>query len=89
VQIDRIDVIRALNSLSIGQQKILIEIALGHRSKLTGKAFLQKVNMSSSSVIEGIAILEHLDYIEKNENEYRLIDPLFKFAINLHYANSN
>lgn len=89
VQIDRVDVIKALNALSIGQQKILIEIALGYRSKLTGKEFLQKVNMSSSSVIEGIAVLEQQDYIEKRGNEYRLIDPLIKSAIKAHYANSN
>lgn len=89
VQIDRVDVIKALNSLSVGQQKILIEIALGCQSKLTGKEFLHKVKMSSSSVIEGLAVLEQQDYIEKRAGEYKLIDPLIKSAIKVHYANGN
>lgn len=89
VQIDRVDIIKALRSLSVGQQKILIEIALGYQSKLTGKEFLQKVNMSGSSVIEGVVVLEQQDYIEQKKDKYRLIDPLIKSAINMHYANNN
>jgi len=57
--------IRELSALSPGQKKILIVIAQGYTKELTRKIFLAKINMTSSSVVEAIKILEQRDYVEK------------------------
>lgn len=77
IQQERLEVMRELDYLSIGQRKILIAIAEGYNKALTSKAFLRHINLSSSSVIGILQVLEQKDYVQKNEHqEYSLIDPL-------------
>ncbi len=83
---ERLEIARELSSLSIGQRKILIAIAAGFTTKLTGKEFLAKVNMSNSSVAESLQNLEQKDYIEKTINGYNLIDPLIKTMLNVYFG---
>ena len=90
VEEERQEVIRELSILSHGQRKVLVAIAEGHIKELTGKIFLRKINMTSSSVVEAIKMLEKRDYIEKQENgEYHLIDPLIAAAIRLYFEDSS
>ncbi|OGO93861.1 MAG: hypothetical protein A3F41_01480 [Coxiella sp. RIFCSPHIGHO2_12_FULL_44_14] len=82
---DRLEVARELSMLSAGQRKILICVASGYNQKLTGKEFLKKINMTSSSVTESLQILEQKDYVEKHKSEYRIIDPLIKTMLNVYF----
>ncbi|HLB42954.1 MAG TPA: hypothetical protein VJN02_08955 [Gammaproteobacteria bacterium] len=81
------EIMRELSVLSPGQRKILISIAEGFNKKLTGKVFMKRINMTSSSIVEALKILEQRDYIEKNEkSEYHLIDPLISSALRLYFS---
>lgn len=85
---ERQEIIRELETLSTGQRKILIAIAQGHNTALTGKIFLRKMGLTSSSVSEALKKLELRDYIEKNENgEYHCIDPMFATALRLYFID--
>lgn len=83
---ERLEIARELSALSTGQRKILIAIAAGFTTKLTGKDFLNKVNMTSSSVTSLLQNLEQKDYIEKHPNGYTLIDPLIKTMLNIYFG---
>ncbi len=83
---ERQEIMRELSALSRGQRKVLIAIAEGANKELTGKVFLNQINLTSSSVVDAVKILEQRDYIEQNENgEYHLIDPLIRTAINIYF----
>lgn len=61
------------------QLKLMQEIARGNNKNLSGKNQMLKLNMTSSSIVQALKVLEELDYVEKLETgEYRLIDPLIK-----------
>ncbi len=84
---ERQEIMQELSTLSHGQRKILIAIAEGDVRALTGKLFLKKINMTSSSVVEAIKVLEQRDYIEKKESgEYHFIDPLVATALRLYFG---
>lgn len=84
---ERLEVARELSGLSTGQRKILIAIASGFTTKITGKEFLKRVNMTSSSVTELLQNLEQKDYVEKHGKEYSLIDPLIKTMLNVYFGD--
>lgn len=87
VKEERLEIIRELSELSVGQRKILITIAREQKTKLHSKEVLQKMNLSSSTVTEAIRVLEQGDYIERREEDgYRIIDPLLKTALNFYYG---
>ena len=80
---------RELSTLSNNQRKILLLISSGHTTGLSGKEFLRKVDMTSSSIFEAIKLLESKDYIEKMDSgEYHLIDPLIASAMRFHLESS-
>lgn len=84
---ERQEIIRELVALSAGQRKILVAIAKGDTKSLTGKEFLNKINMTSSSIVEALRVLQDGDYIEKDENgHYHLIDPLIATALKFHFS---
>ena len=83
---ERLEIARELSSLSLGQKKILISIAAGFSTQLTGKAFLNRVNMTGSSVSSLLQSLEQKDYVEKQDKEYVFIDPLVKTTLNLYFG---
>ena len=88
VKEERQEIMRELSVLSPGQRKILIAITEGYIRELTGKVFLKKINMTSSSVVEALKMLEQRDYLEKKESgEYHLIDPLIATALKLYFGD--
>jgi uncharacterized protein len=88
VKDERQEIMRELFILSLGQRKILTGITEGYVKELTGKIFLKKINMTGSSVVETLRMLEQRDYIEKKENgEYHLIDPLIATALKLYFGD--
>ncbi|TAK75197.1 MAG: ATP-binding protein [Gammaproteobacteria bacterium] len=87
---ERQEIARELSTLSAGQRKILIAITEGHTRELTGKVFLNKIYMTSSSVVEALKILEQRDYIERKTNgEYHFIDPLMAAALRLYFNDKD
>lgn len=89
VKEERLETSRELSNISPGQRKLLIAISEGFNKELTGKFLLNKVNLSSSSVVEALKILEQNDYIEKQLNgEYRILDPLIKTSLNLYFGDN-
>jgi len=86
IQDERLETVMELSSLSLGQRKVLLAIANGYVSGLTGKDFLKKVNMSSSSINEILRVLVQRDYIEQLEDlSYTIIDPLIKSTLQLYF----
>lgn len=84
---ERSEILRELSELSIGQRKVLNTIANGQKTMLTGKKALKEVDLTSSSVMEAIKVLEQKDYIEQLENgEYQIIDPLIKTTLLFYYS---
>lgn len=67
-----------LSSLSKGQIKILTYIALGHHEELSGQQAQRILNLASSSVSRLLKTLEELDYVEIQNNQVFIIDPLIK-----------
>lgn len=88
VKEERQELAREMSALSHGQRKILVAVSNGNNNALTGKNFLQKVNMSGSSVVEALKLLEENDYLEKQEDgTYMFIDPLLLSAVQLYYVD--
>ena len=82
IQEEKLEMITELSGLSTGQKKILIAIANGRNTGLTGKQFLANIDMTGSSVSEALKVLEQKDYIERLANPpFRLVDPLMKSAL--------
>jgi len=88
VKEERLETARELSSLSIGQRKVLIAIASGRNKNLTGKKALNIINLTSSSTLEALNVLEQKDYIERHDHEYSIIDPLIKTSLNLYFGES-
>lgn len=79
VQEERSETLRELSMLSVGQKKLLNIIAKGQVTGFTSKKTLKEIDLSGSSVMEAIKVLEQKDYIEELERSlYRIIDPLIK-----------
>lgn len=83
---ERLEIARELSALSGGQRRILILIATGFNTKLTGKDFLKRVNMTGSSVAALLQDLENKDYVEKTTEGYFLVDPLVKTILNVYFG---
>ena len=85
---EKSEILMELSSLSLGQKKVLTSIASGQNSGLTGKKSLKSLDLTSSSVIEAISVLEQKDYLEKaDNNNYRIIDPLLRFILSTPTSN--
>lgn len=86
VKEERADIMQELLTISPGQRKILIELSCGNNTSLTSKDMLRKLNLSGSSVIEALQLLEQKDYVETRNKSYFMVDPLIKSTLNLHYG---
>lgn len=71
-----------LSKLSSGQLSVLIEIALSEYKHITSKAMQLKLGITGSAIVQAIAVLEKLDFIEQlSLNRYRIIDPSIKSVL--------
>ena len=85
---ERPNVVKELSALSSGQVKLLIAIASEIKTKLTSKDFLQKVNLTSATVVQALNVLAEKDYIyQDDQGIYNLVDPLIKTTLQLHYKD--
>lgn len=76
------DVRLELSSRTQPQMKLLTEISMGKNSNLSGKESLLQLELTSSTVVQALKVLESLDYIERaSTGEYRMINPMIKDVI--------
>ncbi len=88
VEEESLGMMREISSLSIGQRKVLVEMAAGKTKNLLGNALLAKVGLSSGAVIKVLNVLEQKDFIERlGPGYFRIIDPVIKFTLNKHYGD--
>lgn len=78
---ERSKTINELNKLTLNQYLILDKVAHGYNKLLTSHAFLTTTKIPSASAISAIDFLEKNDYIYKENEEYKLIDPLIKSSL--------
>ncbi len=77
----RNDLVAETRSLNLIHKKLLVAIANGINTELTGKAFLNRADLSGASAVRGLEYLVEEDFIEKSSTGYQLIDPLLKAVI--------
>lgn len=83
---ERQELAKEISNLSSSQRKLLVAIASGQEKEFTGKVFLQKINMTGSTISAALKSLKENDYIEKQKNgAMHLIDPLLSSALNIYY----
>ncbi|MCK4870590.1 MAG: hypothetical protein KAS93_05725 [Gammaproteobacteria bacterium] len=78
----RKDIVQRLRGLSAGQLQLLVAIASGINSQLTGKAVQRRLDLTSGALVYALRGLEQSYYIEKvGGGAYRIIDPLVRAVL--------
>lgn len=75
---EKSDAIKEISMLSLGQKNVLQQIAKG-TPHLTSKQTMIELQMTSSSIMTALEGLEEKDVIEKEEDQYLIINPVVKF----------
>lgn len=78
---EKSDAIKEISLLSMGQKKVALQIAINPTTQLTSKQSMLDLQMTSSSVIAALEGLEEKDVIEKEENQYQIINPVVRYYI--------
>lgn len=77
-----------LSDASRGQLRILILIAQGYTSGLSGKEAQQKLNLAGSTITDSLNTLVSDDLIERQpDGSYRVLNPILKATLVLYYEN--
>lgn len=77
-------IFREVENLSDNQRKLLIGLArFGKTESLFNDSFLQYIKMPTSSIKQALKTLLEKDFIDKDNNKYRVLDPL------IHYVFAN
>ncbi|MCW5590270.1 MAG: hypothetical protein KIT27_11490 [Legionellales bacterium] len=67
--------------MPVGQKKILFIIAQEKIQKLSSKETMLLLKMTSSSIITALQGLEEKDIIEKEQQQYKIINPVIKYYV--------
>ncbi|NNM58808.1 MAG: MarR family transcriptional regulator [Legionellales bacterium] len=78
---EKSDAIKEISILPAGQKNVLLKIAQKNTLKLTSKQTILELQMPSSSIMRALASLEEKDLIEKEGNEYQIINPIISFYV--------
>lgn len=76
---EKSDAIKEISMLSLGQKNVLQYMAKGKNSHFTNKQTMLELQMTSSSILAALEGLEEKDVIEKEEDQYQIINPVVKF----------
>lgn len=76
-----------LAKLKTCQLKLLIAIALGTNTELTGKETQKKLDASSAVLVYNLRVLENMDYIEKLGNQFHIINPVISYTLKMFYSD--
>ncbi len=78
---EKSDAVKEISLLSLGQKNVALLIAKNIIEQLTGKQSILELQMTSSSIITALEGLEEKDMIEKENNQYRIVNPVIKHYI--------
>ncbi len=70
-----------IGQLTVNQRKVLAGIALLDIEEIKGKAFYNKLEISTSSLQRALATLEKRDLIYKADNTYHILNPVITFIL--------
>jgi len=86
VRENRSQIEKEVDLLSLNQKRLIIGISrYGATNQPTGKVFLNKLNMSSTSLSQALSTLINKDYTYKDElGYYRLLDPMLRYLFENH-----
>lgn len=78
---NRSQIEREIDLLSVNQKRLLIRLSqFGATKHPAGKEFLNKLSMSSTSVMQALKILLAKDYIYQNDaGYYHVLDPMIQY----------
>lgn len=65
----------------MAQKNVLSQIAKSPNIQLTVKKNILELQMTSSSITGALEGLEEKDVIEKEQNQYQIINPVVKFYV--------
>jgi len=77
---EKSDAIKEISLLSLGQKNVLLQIAKS-ATQLTSKQNMLDLQMTSSSIITALEGLEEKDVIEKEGDQYQIINPIVKHYV--------
>lgn len=76
------DIREILANRSHIQRKLLEAIASGYDTELSGHGSQMRLQLSSSTIVQALKVLDEQDLIEKtHEGHYRIIDPVIRHAL--------
>ncbi len=79
---------KEMSALNLSQKKVLVAIAKGMTTNLTGKSALFHFNLTSGATTKILQQLKERDYIGLDMNKgYYVVDPAIKFSILLFYPD--
>ena len=78
VEEDKSDAIKDIAALSLGQKKVLQQIANHPNAQLTSKETILSLEMTSSSIMSAVTGLEEKDVIDIENSHYHIINPIVK-----------
>ena len=82
VEEERSDLIKDFFSLAENQRKLMIHIANYGGLNLHSSESAKKMDIPVSSISRALSSLIEKDYIERTDEEYRLIAPVYRKLLN-------
>lgn len=78
---EKSDAVKEISMLSPGQKAVVLQIAKDHHIHITGKKTMLEIEMTGSSILTALEALQEKDIIEKEDKQYRVINPVIKFYV--------
>lgn len=78
---EKSDAVKEISSLSMGQKNVVLMIAKNETEQLTSKQSVLALQMTSSSIIGALGGLEEKDVIEKDNDQYQIINPIVRHYV--------
>lgn len=78
---EKSDAVKEISLLSIGQKNVALLIAKNETEQLTSKQSMLELQMTSSSIITALDGLEEKDIIEKENDQYQVINPVVRHYV--------
>lgn len=78
---EKSDSVKEISLLSAGQKNVALLIAKKETEQLTSKHSMMELQMTSSSIITALEGLEEKDIIEKEKDQYQIINPIVRYYV--------
>lgn len=78
---EKSDAVKEITLLSLGQKNVALMIAKNETDQFTSKKSILGLQMTSSSIITALEGLEEKDIIEKENDQYQIINPVVRHYV--------